>query len=45
MNPIFIFYLFVATFFVWLLLSGSFSRIGDMIKTIIEWFKEEEKDE
>ena len=45
MNPILILYIVLATFFVWLLSSWAFHGIGDAIKTIIKWFKEDEEDE
>lgn len=44
MNPILILYIVLATFFVWLLSSWAFQGIGDAIKTIIKWLKDEEDD-
>lgn len=47
MNPILIFYIFLGGFILWALSSWLFPRIGEFVKTIVEYIKSitEEKEE
>ena len=45
MNPLLIFYLFLAAFLIWILSARLFPKIGDVIQKLIDNMKDEKRED